>query len=119
MFGTIYRQVETFEEVLDSVCVGQTRVNDVKVILFVVLRQGVELSETVADQFKLRIKIDASPRDAPAKVIAVEDIPRTMSGKTAELAVSDQIHGRTAKNTAALANPEALLLFENIRELQR
>lgn len=75
-------------------------------------------SETLADQIKLRIKIDASPRDAPAKVIAVEDIPRTISGKTAELAVSDQIHGRTAKNTAALANPEALLLFENIRELQ-
>ena len=114
----IYRQVETFEDVLDSVCVGQTWDNDVRVILFVVLRQGVELSETLADQIKLRIKTDASPRHTPAKIIAVEDIPRTMSGKTAELAVRDQIHGRTAKNTAALANPEALLLFENIEELQ-
>ena len=113
----IYRQVEVFDEVVDSVCIGQSWDGDVRVVLFVVMREGVELSGDLIDQIKLRIRNHASPRHVPAKVIAVADIPRTMSGKIAELAVRDKVHGREVKNTSALANPESLSLFENLVNL--
>ena len=113
----IYRQVEVFDEVVDSVCVGQSWEGDVRVILFVVLRESRQLSDDLSDQIKLRIRNHASPRHVPAKIIAVADIPRTMSGKIAELAVRDKIHGREIKNTSALANPESLSLFENLADL--
>ena len=113
----IYRQVEVFDEVVDSVCIGQSWDGDVRVVLFVVMREGVQLSVDLIDQIKLRIRNHASPRHVPAKVIAVADIPRTMSGKIAELAVRDKVHGREVKNTAALANPESLSLFENLVNL--
>ena len=113
----IYRQVEVFDEVVDSVCIGQSWDGDVRVVLFVVMREGVQLSGDLIDQIKLRIRNHASPRHVPAKVIAVADIPRTMSGKIAELAVRDKVHGREVKNTAALANPESLSLFENLVDL--
>ena len=113
----IYRQVEVLDEVVDSVCIGQSWDGDVRVVLFVVMREGVQLSVDLIDQIKLRIRNHASPRHVPAKVIAVADIPRTMSGKIAELAVRDKVHGREVKNTSALANPESLSLFENLVDL--
>ena len=113
----IYRQVEVFDEVVDSVCIGQSWDGDVRVVLFVVMREGVQLSVDLIDQIKLRIRNHASPRHVPAKVIAVADIPRTMSGKIAELAVRDKVHGREVKNTSALANPESLSFFENLVNL--
>ncbi len=113
----IYRQVEVFDEVVDSVCVGQSWEGDVRVILFVILRESRQLSDDLSDQIKLRIRNHASPRHVPAKIIAVADIPRTMSGKIAELAVRDKIHGKEIKNTSALANPESLSLFENLVDL--
>jgi len=114
----IYRQVETFDEVVDTVCVGQEWQNDVRVVLFVVLQPGLALTTELFDAIRLRIRTHASPRHTPAKVIAVPDIPRTMSGKTAELAVRDTIHQREVKNTSALANPEALAHFNNIQALR-
>ena len=113
----IYRQVEVFDEVVDSVCIGQSWDGDVRVVLFVVMREGGQLSDDLIDEIKLRIRNHASPRHVPAKVIAVADIPRTMSGKIAELAVRDKVHGREVKNTSALANPESLSLFENLVNL--
>ena len=110
----IYRQVEVFDKVVDSVCIGQSWDGDVRVVLFVVMREGVQLSGDLIDQIKLRIRNHASPRHVPAKVIAVADIPRTMSGKIAELAVRDKVHGREVRNTSALANPESLSFFENL-----
>jgi acetoacetyl-CoA synthetase len=111
----IYRQVEQFDEVIDAVCVGQDWQDDVRVILFVICRSGEALTESLIDAIKLRIRNYASPRHTPAKIIQVADIPRTMSGKIAELAVRDVIHGRPVKNTSALANPESL---ENFRQLE-
>ena len=114
----IYRQVEHFDEIIDAVCVGQQWQDDVRVVLFVIMREASELDDELIDQVRLRIRHHASPRHMPAKVIAVADIPRTMSGKIAELAVRDVIHGRPVKNTSALANPEALQNFENLEQLQ-
>ncbi len=114
----IYRQVETFDEVMEAVCIGQQWDDDVRVVLFVVLRDNAVLSEELINRIRQRIREQASPRHMPARVIAVTDIPRTMSGKIAELAVRDVVHGRTVKNTSALANPEALGLFQDLPELQ-
>ena len=114
----IYRQVETFEEIIDSVCVGQSWDSDVRVILFVVLRAGQGLTEELKTAITQRIRNHASPRHMPSKIIAVVDIPKTMSGKIAELAVRDQIHGREIKNTSALANPESLKYFLGLEELK-
>ena len=113
----IYRQVEQFEEVVDSVCVGQEWDADVRVVLFVVLREGETLGDDLVGAIKLRIRQFASPRHTPAKIIQVADIPRTMSGKIAELAVRDVIHDRPVKNTSALANPEALQNFSGLNDL--
>jgi acetoacetyl-CoA synthetase len=114
----IYRQVETFEEIIDSVCVGQSWDSDVRVILFVILRTGQGLTEELKTAITQRIRNHASPRHMPSKIIAVVDIPKTMSGKIAELAVRDQIHGREIKNTSALANPESLKYFLGLEELK-
>jgi acetoacetyl-CoA synthetase len=114
----IYAQVEQLEEVMESVAIGQDRDGDVRVVLFVVLRAGEELTDDLIKRIKTKIRTGASPRHVPAKVIAVADIPRTKSGKITELAVRDVVHGRAIKNKEALANPEALKLFENIAELQ-
>ena len=114
----IYRQVEQFDAVLDAVCVGQDWDTDVRVVLFVVLQENSQLDEQLTADIKLQIRNFASPRHVPAKVIQVADIPRTMSGKIAELAVRDTIHGRQVKNTSALANPEALAYFKNLTALE-
>ncbi|UTH72915.1 acetoacetate--CoA ligase [Chromobacterium sp. IIBBL 290-4] len=113
----IYRQVETFQEVLESLAVGQLWQDDERVVLFVKLRDGVKLDEALIAKIKTQIKNGASPRHVPARIIAVPDIPRTVSGKIVELAVKNVIHGRPVSNVSALANPEALKLFENLREL--
>ena len=113
----IYRQVERIDEVVDAVCVGQDWDGDTRVVLFVVLRPGVPMAPKLARRIAAEIRTHASPRHVPKKIIAVPDIPRTMSGKIAELAVRDVIHGRAVGNTAALANPEALEAFADIDDL--
>ncbi len=114
----IYRQVESIDEVLDSLVVGQNWDNDVRVILFVKLREGVELTEALKKKIKKTIRENATPRHVPAKIIAVADIPYTISGKKVELAVKKVIHGEPVLNRDALANPESLDLYKNIKELQ-
>ena len=113
----IYRQVEKVEEVLDSICIGQEWGDDVRVVLFVVLRDGVELDESLVQKIRATIRANTTPRHVPAKVIQVADIPRTISGKIVELAVRNVVHGKPVKNQEALANPEALKLFENLPQL--
>ncbi|TNE40365.1 MAG: acetoacetate--CoA ligase [Alphaproteobacteria bacterium] len=114
----IYRQVEQIDAVTESIAVGQEWQDDVRVVLFVTLAEGAQLTDDLIREIKLRIRNGASPRHMPAKVIAVRDIPRTKSGKITELAVRDVIHGREVKNTEALANPEALAYFKNLDELK-
>jgi acetoacetyl-CoA synthetase len=114
----IYRQVEQIPEIIESIVVGQDWQGDVRVVLFVKLREKGVLDESLKQRIKDQIRRNASPRHVPAKVIAVTDIPHTRSGKIVELAVRDCIHGRRPKNIQALANPEALAHFENLAELR-
>jgi len=114
----IYRQVEKVPQVLDSVAIGQQWQGDVRVVLFVRLRDGVELDEALQQQICQMIRANTTPRHVPAKIVAVTDIPRTISGKVVELAVRSVVHGQKVKNTDALANPEALEQFRNRPELQ-
>ncbi len=111
----IYRQVEQLDPVLESICVGQLWKGDVRVVLFVRLREGVTLTPELEKTIKHQIRDGASARHVPAKILQVTDIPRTRSGKLTELAVRDILHGRTVKNAEALANPEALAQFEAAR----
>ncbi|WP_157018552.1 acetoacetate--CoA ligase [Mesorhizobium xinjiangense] len=114
----IYNQVEQMDEVVEAICIGQDWDDDVRVVLFVRLAPGVKLGEDLIKRIKTKIRTGASPRHVPAKVIAVNDIPRTKSGKITELAVRDVVHGRSVKNKEALANPEALDLFAGLDELE-
>ena len=113
----IYRQVEVIEEVLESIVIGQNWHDDVRVILFVVLREGLVLDDTLTKTIKQQVRANTTPRHVPAKVIQVKAIPRTISGKIVELAVRKVIHGEVVKNKDALANPEALAFFINLPEL--
>lgn len=113
----IYRQVEQIGEVLESLVVGQDWDKDVRVVLFVRLREGVALSDDLQARIRKLIRQNASPRHVPAVILQVADIPRTRSGKIVELAVREVVHGRPVKNREALANPEALELFRNRPEL--
>ena len=113
----IYRQVDRVPEVLDSVAVGQCWQDDVRVVLFVILRDGLALDETIAARIREEIRSNTTPRHVPTKVIQVADIPRTISGKIAELAVRKIIHGEPVGNQDALANPEALALYSGLPEL--
>lgn len=114
----IYRQVEKVEEVLESIAIGQDWQGDVRVLLFVRLRDGVRLDEPLRERIRKIIRANATPRHVPAKIIQVADIPRTLSGKIVELAVRNVIHGRPVKNTDALANPQALELYRDLAELR-
>ena len=114
----IYRQVEKLNDVVDSICIGQNWNDDVRVILFVVLRPGVELSTDLQQMIRQTIRKETTPRHVPAKIIVVTDIPRTISGKIVELAVRKVVHGEMVSNTDALANPEALEQFRDVAELQ-
>ena len=113
----IYRQVEKLSEVIDSICIGQNWEDDVRVVLFVVLRAGLALDEALRARIRSTIRRETTPRHVPARIIAVTDIPRTISGKIVELAVRNVVHGEAVTNTDALANPEALALFKDLAEL--
>ncbi|MBH8580661.1 acetoacetate--CoA ligase [Bisbaumannia pacifica] len=115
----IYRQVEKVEEVLESLCIGQQWQDDVRVALFVRLRDGLVLDEALCRRIRETIRTHATPRHVPAKILQVTDLPRTRSGKLVELAVRDVIEGREVTNREALANPEALALFEDLPELRQ
>ncbi|MGZ9032417.1 MAG: acetoacetate--CoA ligase, partial [Burkholderiaceae bacterium] len=110
----IYRQVEKLDEVREAVVVGQDWQGDVRVVLFVVLKDGVQLDDALVKKIKAEIRANCTPRHVPAKIVQVADIPRTKSGKITELAVRDVVHGRTVKNIESLANPESLELFSEV-----
>jgi acetoacetyl-CoA synthetase len=114
----IYRQVETVEEIQDCLVIGQEWDNDVRIILFVKLNEGVEFNEALIQKVRNVIRNNASPRHIPAKIIPVADIPYTVNGKKVELAVRNIIHGKPVQNIDALANPDALELYKNLKELQ-
>jgi acetoacetyl-CoA synthetase len=113
----IYRQVEKLDEVVESIVIGQDWEGDVRVVLFVKLRDGLVLDDPLVQKIKKTIRDNTTPRHVPAKVLQVTDIPRTKSGKIVELAVRNVVHGRAVKNVEALANPEALELFRDRSEL--
>ncbi len=113
----IYRQVEKLDEIIESIVIGQRWNNDVRVVLFVKLRDGIELTDDLKAKIRLTIKQNTTPRHVPGKILEVDDIPRTKSGKIVELAVRNVVHGEPIKNKEALANPEALEFFANREEL--
>ncbi|GAB1458470.1 acetoacetate--CoA ligase [Thauera sp.] len=117
----IYRQVEKLHEVVESLVIGQDwppqTPNDVRVVLFVKLREGLVLDDELVRRIRQTIRDNTTPRHVPAKVLQVADIPRTKSGKIVELAVRNVVHGRAVKNQEALANPEALAHFRDRPEL--
>ncbi|MBU0725096.1 MAG: acetoacetate--CoA ligase [Alphaproteobacteria bacterium] len=113
----IYRQVEKLPEVLEAIVIGQDWDSDVRVVLFVKLRDEVTLDEELEKRIRQQIRSGATPRHVPAKIVQVGDIPRTKSGKIVELAVRNIVHGRPIKNIEALANPEALDLYRDRNEL--
>ena len=106
-----------YHEIVESLVIGQDWDNDVRVVLFVRLREGVRLDAALEAKIKKRIRDNTTPRHVPARIVAVADIPRTKSGKIVELAVRDVVHGRPVKNLEALANPEALEHFRSRAEL--
>jgi acetoacetyl-CoA synthetase len=118
----IYRQVEQLPEVVESIVIGQEMNSDygidVRIVLFVRLQNGLELDEALRDRIRDRIRSNTSPHHVPKRIVQVADIPRTISGKITEIAVRDVVHGRPVRNVDALANPEALLLFKDLPELQ-
>ena len=114
----IYRQAEQIDQVLESLVVGQQYDGDVRVVLFVRLRDGIALDRDLVDIIRAKIRQNATPRHVPAKIVQVSDIPRTKSGKIVELAVRKVIQGELVRNREALANPEALDLFVDLPELK-
>jgi acetoacetyl-CoA synthetase len=114
----IYRQVEKVEDVLEAIAIGQEWQSDVRVVLFVRLRNGLLLNDELQTRIRQVIRANTSPRHVPAKIIQVADIPRTLSGKIVELAVRNVVHGQPVKNTDALANPQALELFRDLPQLR-
>ncbi len=107
----IYEQVEQFPQVLEAIAVGQEWDNDTRIVLFVRLANGIELTDNLQAEIRGRLRINCSPRHVPARIVAVNDVPRTRSGKITELAVADVVNGRPVRNTEAMANPEALAEF--------
>ncbi|KZY48450.1 MULTISPECIES: acetoacetate--CoA ligase [unclassified Oleiphilus] len=114
----IYRQVEKVEEVFESIAIGQEWQDDVRVILFVRLQEGLTLDTQLIDKIKRSIRENTTPRHVPNKILQVTDIPRTLSGKIVELAVRNVVHGKELTNIEALANPEALNLYSNLAALK-
>jgi acetoacetyl-CoA synthetase len=117
----IYRQVELLPEMVESLVIGQdigdANDRDVRIVLFVRLRDGMTLDDALKDRIRRQVRENASPHHVPKVIIQVADIPRTISGKITELAVREIVHGRPVKNADALANPEALELFRDLPEL--
>ena len=114
----IYSVVEKFKEVKESIVVGQSWDNDVRIILFVVLSKNYKLNEKLSARLKKTIRYEASPRHVPSKIIEVKDIPRTKNGKIVEVAVKNIIDGMKIKNIQALSNPSALNEYKNLKELK-
>jgi len=113
----IYSELEKFIEIKESIVVGQKWDNDIRIVLFIVLNPNYELNEKLLSELKRQIRKNASPRHVPDKIIAVNDIPRTKNGKIVELAVKNIIEGNVIKNKEALANPEVLEQYKNLKEL--
>ncbi len=114
----IYSVVEKFKEIKESIVVGQKWDNDIRIILFVVINQNYKLDQNLIEKIKKNIRLEASPRHIPSKIIKVSDIPRTKNGKIVELAVKNVIEGNKIKNIQALANPEVLQEYKNLKELK-
>ncbi|MBW1878507.1 MAG: acetoacetate--CoA ligase [Deltaproteobacteria bacterium] len=114
----IYRQVEAMDEVVDSLVIGQRWEDDTRIVLFVVLREGIVLDEDLMGRIRTRIRTRTTPRHVPAKVLEAPDIPHTISGKKVEIAVTRIIHGEGVKNRDALANPSALDFFGDLPSLR-
>jgi len=114
----IYRQVEKLAEVRESIVIGQDWRNDVRIVLFVVLQEGLVLNPDMAEKIRAQVRNNCTPRHVPAVIVQVADIPRTKSGKITELAVRDVVHGRPVKNKEALANPEALEFYKDLPQLR-
>ena len=114
----IYSEVEKFKEIKESLVIGQAWDNDIRIILFVIMSKNYKLNDDLIKKIKLQIKINASPRHVPNKILNVKDIPRTKNGKIVELAVKNIIEGNKVKNIEALANPEILNEFKNLNELK-
>lgn len=119
----IYRQVEKLEQIAESLAIGQTftrdgAIEDERVILFVMLRAGFELDAALQSAIRQVIRANTTPRHVPARIIAVADLPRTRSGKLAELAAKQVVHGRPVDNLLSLENPQSLALFANLPELK-
>ena len=113
----IYGVVEKFDEIQESIVIGQSWNNDIRIILFIVLNKGYQLTDEIKDKIKKAIRINTSPRHVPSKIISILEIPKTKNGKLVELAVKQSVEGETIKNLEALANPESLEQFKNIKEL--
>jgi acetoacetyl-CoA synthetase len=114
----IYRQVEQLPEILESLAVGQQWEGDERIVLFVRLAPDRVVDEALKARIVHQIRANTTPRHVPARIVQVADIPRTKSGKIVELAVRDVIHGRPVKQRDALANPEALDLFQDLPDLR-
>jgi acetoacetyl-CoA synthetase len=114
----IYSEVEKFKEIKESIAIGQSWDNDIRIILFVIMNQKYKLNNELIKRIKIQIRANASPRHVPSKIINVKDIPRTKNGKIVELAVKNIIEGNEVKNKEALANPEILDEFKNLSELK-
>jgi acetoacetyl-CoA synthetase len=114
----IYRQLERIAGIAESVAIAQQWQGDVRIVLFVRLREGLVLDEALREEIRRTIRANTTPRHVPAKIVQAPDLPRTLNGKLVELAVRDAVHGRPPKNTEALANPQALEFFRNIAELR-
>ncbi len=114
----IYRHVEQLDEVVESIVIGQDWQDDVRVVLFIVLRPGFKLDDALQDRIRRTIRAKCTPRHVPAKIVQVDEIPRTKSGKIVELAVREVVHDRAVKNIHSLANPEALELYRSLPQLQ-
>ena len=113
----IYNVVDKFKEVEESIVIGQSWKNDIRIILFIVLNKGYILTDKVKNKIKVSIKTNASPRHVPSKIILIKEIPKTKNGKLVELAVKQSVEGNKIKNLEALANPKSLKQFINIKEL--
>ena len=114
----IYSVVEKFKEIKESIFVGKSWDNDIRIVLFIVLNKNYKLEQSLIEKIKKRIRIEASPRHIPSKIIKVSDIPRTKNGKIVELAVKNIIEGNKIKNIQALANSEVLKEYKNLKELK-
>ena len=114
----IYSVVEKFKEIKESIVVGQSWDNDIRIVLFIILNKNYKLEQSLIEKIKKRIRIEASPRHIPSKIIKVSDIPRTKNGKIVELAVKNIIEGNKIKNIQALANSEVLKEYKNLKELK-